>query len=57
MTGSKSELIFQPLPTDDPVRRKPDTTKARKLLGWDPRVSIEEGLAATIEYFRGVVRA
>ena len=56
MTGSKSELIFHPLPTDDPVRRKPDTTKARQLLGWDPRVSIEEGLAATIDYFRGVIR-
>ena len=55
MTGSRSELIFQPLPTDDPVRRKPDTTKAQKLLGWEPRVSVEEGLAATIDYFRGVV--
>lgn len=52
MTGSRSELIYQPLPTDDPVRRKPDTTKAQEVLGWSPRVTVEEGLAATIEYFR-----
>jgi UDP-glucuronate decarboxylase len=52
MTGSKSELVFQSLPTDDPVRRKPDTTKAQEILGWSPKVPVEEGLAATIDYFR-----
>ena len=57
MTGSRSELVFRELPTDDPVRRKPDTTKARKLLDWEPRVSVEEGLAATVAYFRGVIGA
>jgi len=53
MTGSRSQLVFQPLPTDDPVRRKPDTTKAKQLLDWEPRVPVEQGLAATIDYFRG----
>jgi UDP-glucuronate decarboxylase len=54
MTGSRSEVVFQPLPTDDPVRRKPNTDKAKAILGWEPRVSVEEGLAATIDYFRSV---
>jgi UDP-glucuronate decarboxylase len=53
LTGSRSQLVFQALPTDDPVRRKPDTSKARQVLGWEPRVPVEQGLAATIDYFRG----
>ena len=56
MTGSKSEIIHEPLPQDDPVRRNPDITRAQKLLGgWGPKVPLEEGIAATIAYFRTVV--
>jgi dTDP-glucose 4,6-dehydratase len=52
MTGSKSQLVFKPLPTDDPKVRQPDITRARTLLGWEPKVSLEQGLTSTIEYFR-----
>jgi len=52
MTGSKSQLVFKPLPTDDPKVRQPDITRARTLLGWEPKVSLEEGLTSTIDYFR-----
>jgi dTDP-glucose 4,6-dehydratase len=52
MTGSKSRIVFQPLPTDDPKVRRPDITRARTLLGWEPTVSLEEGLTSTIAYFR-----
>jgi UDP-glucuronate decarboxylase len=52
MTNSKSELNFRPLPTDDPTRRRPDITRAKEILGWEPRVTIEEGLTKTIDYFR-----
>jgi dTDP-glucose 4,6-dehydratase len=54
LTGSKSEIVFQPLPQDDPQQRKPDITKARTLLGWEPRVSLDEGLKLTLEYFRSL---
>src|SRR5687767_10412927 len=50
-TGSKSKLIFKPLPQDDPRQRQPDITRARKILGWEPKVGLEEGLKKTIEYF------
>jgi dTDP-glucose 4,6-dehydratase len=52
MTGSRSAIAYQPLPEDDPQKRQPDITKARRLLGWEPRVPLEEGLRATIDYFR-----
>jgi UDP-glucuronate decarboxylase len=52
LTGSKSEIIEHPLPADDPKQRRPDISLARKLLGWDPTVRLEEGLARTIDYFR-----
>ena len=52
MTGSSSRLVFKPLPTDDPKVRRPDITRARTLLGWEPKVSLEEGLTSTIDYFR-----
>jgi dTDP-glucose 4,6-dehydratase len=52
LTGSKSRLAFEPLPTDDPKQRRPDITRARKLLGWEPRVELAEGLRKTIEYFK-----
>ena len=52
MTGSKSEIVQRPLPKDDPVQRQPEISLAREKLGWEPKVSLEEGLARTIEYFR-----
>jgi dTDP-glucose 4,6-dehydratase len=52
LTGSASEIVFRPLPVDDPKIRQPDIGLARRLLGWEPRVSLEEGLGRTIEYFR-----
>jgi dTDP-glucose 4,6-dehydratase len=52
LTGSASEITFLPLPEDDPQRRRPDITKAREVLGWAPRVPLEEGLRETVEYFR-----
>lgn len=51
-TGAKSKIVFKPLPQDDPKQRKPDITLARKLLKWEPKVELSEGLARTIEYFR-----
>ena len=55
LTGSRSSIIEQPLPTDDPKVRQPDIRRARETLEWEPRVSLEEGLRRTIEYFRGIV--
>jgi len=52
MTGSKSKIIYQDLPVDDPKVRQPDITKARTLLGWEPKVKLEQGLVKTIEYFK-----
>ena len=51
-TGSKSKIVQRPLPEDDPKIRQPDITRARKLLGWEPKVSLDEGLVPTIAYFR-----
>ncbi len=56
MTGSSSKIVYRPLPTDDPKQRRPDITRARTLLGWEPTVQLEEGLIKTIEYFRTKVR-
>ena len=55
-TGSKSKIICRPLPQDDPVRRKPDITKAKKLLDWEPKISLDEGLDRTIRYFEEGLR-
>jgi dTDP-glucose 4,6-dehydratase len=52
MTGSSSKVVFMPLPTDDPQVRKPDITRARTKLGWEPKVSLADGLTTTIDYFR-----
>ncbi len=54
LTGSSSELVFEPLPHDDPVQRQPDIGLARRALGWAPSVALDDGLAATIEYFRAL---
>ena len=55
MSGSQSKLVNRPLPEDDPKVRQPDITRARTLLGWEPKVTLEEGLTKTLEYFRGKV--
>lgn len=52
LTGSKSRIVFRPLPPDDPSQRQPDIACARELLGWEPKIQLEEGLAKTIAYFR-----
>ena len=57
VTGSSSEIVFRPLPTDDPTRRCPDITLARNELGWSPTVGLREGIQRTIEYFSGRVEA
>jgi nucleoside-diphosphate-sugar epimerase len=54
LTESSSELRYLPLPEDDPKTRKPDNTRARELLGWQPEISLREGLSRTIKYFRGL---
>jgi dTDP-glucose 4,6-dehydratase len=56
LSGSQSPIVFQPLPVDDPRVRQPDITRARTLLGWEPRVEIEEGLRLTLDWFRQAVR-
>src|SRR5213075_823611 len=55
LTGARSEIVFRPLPVDDPKVRQPDITRARALLGWEPKVPLEEGLEATIAYFRSKI--
>jgi UDP-glucuronate decarboxylase len=56
LTGSKSKLVRKPLPEDDPRQRQPDITKARKLLRWQPKVKLRDGLKKTIPYFEGLIR-
>ncbi|MCF0159937.1 MAG: SDR family oxidoreductase, partial [Bacteroidaceae bacterium] len=53
LTGSKSEIVYCPLPSDDPRQRKPDITLAKEKLGWEPKVPLEEGLKRVIDYFKG----
>ena len=52
LTGSRSKLVRMPLPADDPKQRKPDITKAKNVLGWEPKVQLEDGLKETIAYFK-----
>ncbi|MEI6764426.1 MAG: UDP-glucuronic acid decarboxylase family protein [Bacteroidota bacterium] len=55
ITGSKSKIIYQPLPQDDPMQRQPDITKAKELLNWEPKIALDEGLVRTIDYFRSII--
>ena len=57
MTGSKSELVFKPLPQDDPVMRRPDISLAKEVLNWEPKVPLDEGLRKTIDYFDDLLRS
>jgi UDP-glucuronate decarboxylase len=56
MTGSRSELVSRPLPQDDPMQRRPDITRARQVLGWEPKVPLRDGLSRTIAYFDALLR-
>src|ERR1700677_3693709 len=55
VTGSKSKIAYEPLPQDDPKQRRPDITKARQLLGWEPKIQLEEGLRLSLDYFKKAV--
>jgi UDP-glucuronate decarboxylase len=57
LTGSSSRIVFKPLPADDPQQRQPDITLAKKMLGWEPKVKVDDGLKKTIEYFSSVIAA
>jgi dTDP-glucose 4,6-dehydratase len=54
LTGTKQKIVYKPLPIDDPKQRRPDITKAREILGWEPNVERREGLKATYEYFKSL---
>jgi UDP-glucuronate decarboxylase len=57
LTNSESDIIFAPLPSDDPTQRQPDISLARKSLGWNPGISLEKGLEKTIAYFGNLLTA
>jgi UDP-glucuronate decarboxylase len=54
LTGIKSKIVHRPLPQDDPTRRQPDISLAKKMLGWEPKVPLREGLEKTIAWFRSI---
>jgi len=56
LTGSRSKLINEPLPVDDPTQRRPDITLAKEKLGWEPKIELEEGLKKTINYFENLMK-
>lgn len=55
ITGSQSKIVFQPLPQDDPKQRRPDISKARELLGWEPKINLEQGLKLSMDYFQQAI--
>ncbi|HSY73536.1 MAG TPA: hypothetical protein VK798_14875, partial [Alloacidobacterium sp.] len=55
VTGSKSKIVFKSLPIDDPMQRQPDITRAKQLLGWDPKIDLETGLKLSLDYFRSSI--
>ena len=55
LTGSKSKIVFMPLPSDDPTQRKPDISLAKKELDWQPGIALDDGLRETIDYFRRIL--
>jgi dTDP-glucose 4,6-dehydratase len=57
LVGSKSRIVYRPLPQDDPKQRKPDITRAQTILGWQPKIGLEEGLAKTVGYFKSKLEA
>ena len=57
LANSTSPIEFRPLPEDDPKQRKPDITRAQEILGWEPKIGLEEGLGHTLEYFRQKISA
>jgi dTDP-glucose 4,6-dehydratase len=57
LVGSTSTLVYRPLPIDDPKQRRPDITRARTLLGWEPKIGLEEGLLKTVDYFKAKLAA
>ena len=56
LTGTNQKVIYKPLPVDDPKQRQPDITRARSILGWEPKVNRSEGLKITYEYFKGLTK-
>jgi len=57
VTGSKSKIAYRPLPQDDPMQRKPDITKAKRLFGWEPKIDLETGIKLSLDYFKAVIEA
>jgi dTDP-glucose 4,6-dehydratase len=55
VTGADTRIIFHPLPQDDPARRRPDITRAKELLGWEPKIDLRQGLEKSLEYFRASI--
>jgi dTDP-glucose 4,6-dehydratase len=55
LIGATSQIVYRPLPVDDPKQRRPDITRARTILGWEPKVGLEEGLLKTVDYFKGKI--
>jgi UDP-glucuronate decarboxylase len=55
LTNSKSKIVYLPLPADDPLQRRPNITKAKEILNWEPKIMLEEGLKETIKYFKTII--